>query len=99
MQAKIKYDFLNKIWRHNATGGWYFVSLPKDISKEIKEHLQWQEEGWGRMKATAEVKEFEWDTAIWFDKKHNTYLLPLKTDIRKKASLELDDTIAVSISI
>lgn len=95
MQAKIKYKFSGKIW----DGGWFFVSLPKDISKEIREHLKWQEEGWGRMKATAIIKEIEWNTAIWFDTKHNTYLLPLKANIRKKANLELNDIVNVSIAI
>ncbi len=95
MQAKIRYNFTGKIWN----GGWFFVSLPKDISKEIREHLKWQEEGWGRMKATAIIKEIEWDTAIWFDTKLETYLLPLKADIRKKARLELNDTITLSIKI
>lgn len=99
MHAKIKYDFTGKIWKHNANGGWFFVSLPKEISKEIRENLQWQEEGWGRMKASANVNEFEWDTAIWFDKKHDTYLLPLKSDIRKKAGLKINDRITVRISI
>ena len=95
MQAKIQYNFSGKIWN----GGWFFVSLPKDISKEIRAHLKWQEEGWGRMKATAIIKEIEWDTAIWFDTKLDTYLLPLKADIRKKARLELNDTITLSIKI
>jgi len=99
LQAKIKYDFSGKIWKHNANGGWFFVSLPTDISEEIREHLKWQEEGWGRMKASANVNGLEWNTAIWFDKKLNTYLLPIKADIRKKASLKLDDRINVSISI
>ena len=97
MQAKIKYNFSGKIWKHNAAGGWFFVSLPKDISKEIRETLQWQEEGWGRMKASAVVNGLNWDTAIWFDKKRDTYLLPLKADIREKANLELDNTITVNI--
>lgn len=99
MQAKIKYDFSGKIWKSDSVGGWYFVSLPKEISKEIRENLKWQEEGWGRMKASATVKRFEWDSAIWFDKKLDTYLLPLKAVIRKKASLKLDERITVSISI
>ena len=46
-----------------------FCFFTHDISKEIRENLKWQEEGWGRMKATASVKQIEWDTAIWFDKK------------------------------
>ncbi|XLS29621.1 DUF1905 domain-containing protein [Flavobacteriaceae bacterium M23B6Z8] len=99
MQAKIKYDFSGKIWKHNANGGWFFVSLPKDISKEIREHLKWQEEGWGRMKASAHLDGIQWETAIWFDKRLDTYLLPIKADIRKKAVLNLDDKVSVSISI
>ena len=99
MQAKIKYDFSAKIWKHNSNGGWFFVSLPKDISKEIRQHLKWQEEGWGRMKSSANVNGIEWETAIWFDKKLDTYLLPIKADIRRKLGLNLDDKISVSISI
>lgn len=99
MQAKIKYNFSAKLWQHSSPGGWFFVSLPLDVSKEIRENLKWQEEGWGRMKASATIGKFEWNTAIWFDKKWNTYLLPIKTEIRKKACLQLDKVIAVSISI
>lgn len=99
MQAQIRYEFSSKIWKHNADAGWFFVSLPKKISKEIRDNLQWQEEGWGRMKANATIMEFEWNTAIWFDKKLGTYLLPIKAEIRKKAGLNIDDTITVNISI
>ncbi len=99
MQAKIKYNFSGKIWKHNANGGWIFVSLPIGVTKEIRENLRWQEEGWGRMKATAVVNGMKWDTPIWFDKKHGTYLLPLKADIRKKADLKLGDTITLAVLI
>nr|WP_298998302.1 DUF1905 domain-containing protein [uncultured Allomuricauda sp.] len=99
MQAKIKYEFSGQIWRDNLDGGWFFVSLPKDISKEIRENLQWQEEGWGRMKVVANLNSIEWDTSIWFDKKLATYLLPLKADIRKKANLKSNDRITICISI
>ncbi len=99
MNAKIRYDFKAEIWKHNSEGGWFFVSLPLTVSKEIRESFKWQEEGWGRMKVLASINGVEWDTAIWFDKKHNTYLLPLKSEIRKKAALKLGDTIAVSVFI
>lgn len=99
MDGKIKYTFLTKMWRHNSPGGWYFVSLPHDISAEIRENLQWQEEGWGRMKATAEHKTIKWETAIWFDTKMNTYILPIKAEIRKKSKIELDTDIEINIWI
>lgn len=99
MESGIRYNFSGKVWKHSAEGGWYFVSLPSKISSEIREHLQWQEEGWGRMKATATIGTLSWDTAIWFDKKHQTYLLPLKADIRRKTGIKPDDIIDVMISL
>ena len=93
MTGKIQYQFSTPLWRHNAPGGWYFVSVPQNISKEIRENLQWQEEGWGRMKAKAKIGEVTWDTAIWFDTKRDCYILPIKAEIRKRTQLELDKAI------
>jgi hypothetical protein len=99
MPNLIKYTFSAKIWQYEGPNGWYFVSLPLDISKEIRENLKWQEEGWGRLKATAQIENQEWKTAIWFDTKQNTYLLPLKAAIRTKCKLEKDQEITVSIFV
>ena len=99
MQAKIKYDFSAKLWQHNSPGGWFFVTLPESVSKEIRENLGWQEEGWGRMKASVELRNITWDSAIWYDKKMNSYMLPIKADIRKKTGVLLDEEINVRISI
>ncbi len=99
MEAKIRYEFEGKMWKPNSPGGWYFIALPKQLSKEIRENLKWPEEGWGRMKAAALINKVEWETAIWFDKKMETYLLPIKADIRKKTGIKPDELIAVCISI
>ena len=95
----IQYDFTTRIWKHPGKGGWCFVSLPTEISREIRAHFKWQEEGWGRMKVSAVVREVEWQTAIWFDKKRDTYLLPLKADVRKRAGLKIGEIVAVQIRI
>lgn len=99
MEGKIKYEFSTKMWKHAPTGGWYFVSLPKLISKEIREHFKWQEEGWGRMKASAQIHDVKWETAIWFDTKMETYLLPIKSEIRKKSKLEVHKKVDMQIWI
>lgn len=99
MQSKIRYDFSAQMWKDSMPGGWVFISLPKPISNEIRKHLQFQEEGWGRMKASAIIQGIEWDTAIWYDKKMGTYLLPVRADIRKKGNLELGETLEVSVFI
>jgi len=97
LTGKIKYKFSEKSWQHSSPGGWHFVSLPKGMSKEIRSLLISEEEGWGRLKATAQIGNSEWKTAIWFDTKINTYLLPLKADVRKKESIEAGNKIDVVI--
>lgn len=99
MNNKVKYPFSAEVWRHSSPGGWYFVSLPNNLAKEIREHLKWQEEGWGRLKVVAKIEDSEWETAIWFDTKMDTYLLPLKAEIRKKEQLEIEKTVDVLIWI
>lgn len=99
MTGQIKYEFSAKVWQYSSPGGWYFISLPTDISKEIRENLKWQEEGWGRLKARAKIGNSEWETAIWFDSKHNAYLLPLKAEIRKKENIETGQDLKTSIWI
>ena len=99
MKGKIKYEFKARIWQYIGQGGWHFVSLPNEMAKEIRENLKFEEEGWGRMKATAKIGSIQWETAIWFDTKHKTYLLPLKAEIRKKEKLEAEKDINVIVWI
>lgn len=97
MPTKIKYTFSAKPWQHSSPGGWHFISLPKELATEIRANLKWQEEGWGRLKAQAKIKNSQWDTAIWFDTKMGTYLLPLKAEVRKKEKIVPGEMIEVLI--
>lgn len=98
-QNAVQYQFKAKPWQHIGPGGWYFVSLPVQLSKEIRTVFKMDEEGWGRLKAVAKIGSTEWKTAIWFDTKRNTYLLPLKAEIRKKVPIQMDKTLAISICV
>lgn len=95
--AATEYSFKAKPFHHSPTGGWVFVTLPVKISAQIRQKHKWDEEGWGRLKARARINHTEWSTAIWFDTKQNTYLLPLKADIRKKEGIEAGKTLRVSV--
>ena len=95
----IKFEFASVPWQYRPPGGWHFISLPHDLAEEIRNHFKSEEEGWGRLKATAQIGKTEWTTAIWFDTKINTYLLPLKAEIRRKENITLDKKVKVSIWI
>lgn len=100
MNGMISYQCTSRVWQYaSPKGGWYFITLPIEVSTEIRDNLKWQEEGWGRLRAKAQINDTEWDTAIWFDTKINCYLLPLKAEIRRKENLKIDDTVSVVIRI
>jgi len=67
------------------------------MAEEIRSALKSEEEGWGRLKALAKIGATEWKTAIWFDSKMETYLLPLKSEIRKKEHIEAGKQIEVTL--
>jgi len=99
---RIKYEFTAKPYQYSSSTdmiGWTFVSLSKEMSIEIRENFKQLEEGWGRMKITAKTGKTEWKTAIWFDTKQDTYLLPLKSEIRKKENIVLDKGLEITIWI
>lgn len=95
----VKYEFSAEPWRYNTSGGWYFVSLSNELSKEIRSTFQSEEEGWGRLKTTAKIGNSEWKTAIWFDSKTKSYLLPLKAAIRSKENIDVGEIIKVIVWI
>jgi hypothetical protein len=100
--GQIKYEFSAKTWQHSpldTNGSWCFVAIPKKMSKEIRTLFQSEEEGWGRLKVVAKIGNSEWKTAIWFDTKMDTYLLPLKAEIRKKEQVIIDNIVNIIIWI
>lgn len=98
----VKYEFLARAYPYSTSAdmvGWTIVSLPKEMSVEIRNNYKHLEEGWGRMKVTAKIGNSEWQTAIWFDTKLDTHFLPIKATIRKEEKVTLDKDVKIAIWI
>ncbi|PIP89026.1 MAG: hypothetical protein COW01_15690 [Bdellovibrionales bacterium CG12_big_fil_rev_8_21_14_0_65_38_15] len=98
-EADFTYTFKTKLWKYQGPAGWYFVTVPKQLSKNIRKIHQSSEEGWGRLKSNAVIAKTSWRTAIWFDTKADAYLLPIKAEIRKKESLQEGSKVEITLSI
>lgn len=94
----ITYYFQASVWRYNEAG-WYFVTVPQDLSDEIRDLFSPMEEGWGRLKVKARISDFEWSTALWYDTKIKAYLLALKADIRKRCGVEEGQLLKVEVIV
>ena len=89
----------SKVWLWPAMDAWHFVSVNKKDSKEIKNLFGGTGRGFGSIPITGTVGKTKWNTSIFPDKKSNTYVLPLKKEIRKKEDIEVGKTISFSIEI
>lgn len=79
--------------------GWHFVYIDKKSSKEIKEKYVTLKKGWGSIPVTVTLGKTTWNTSIFPDKKSETYLLPLKAEVRKKENIVARKKVLFSIVI
>lgn len=93
------YSLKARLWKYDGPAGWVFVTLPKTLAKKIRTQHSASEEGWGRLKVNARIGQTSWATAIWFDTKAQSYLLPLKLDVRKKEKLVIGELTTVELAI
>ena len=95
----MKYSFSSKLWLWEGQGAWHFLTLPKDISAEIREAFGAGRPGFGSIHVTATIKDFSWKTSIFPDSESGSYLLPVKAEARKKAEISAGDTAEVNLSL
>ena len=108
-KSKLKKSFKFKskviVWKEgyqdkDNSGLWRFARLPEDISAKIKEMQKGRlRRGWGAIYAKAKIRKSEWVTSIFPDRHSDTYILPLKKQIRYQENLYDGITITVSITI
>jgi len=92
-----KFSFKSKLWKSEGPAGWCFVTIPISSSKEIRDLYKNSEEGWGRLKTTVSIGSSNWKTSVWFDTKFESYLLPVRTSVRKKERLIIGTFVVVTL--
>lgn len=91
------YQFSAEVWYWKGPAPHYFVSVPPDLTAEIKEMEKAATYGWGMIPVNARVGETEWYTAMW--PRDGAYVLPLKLVVRRAERLEEGDTVEVMIEV
>ena len=94
----LRFTSLLWIWRGEAAGRWYFVTVPDEISGEIKAHSLGSPRGFGSVRVEARVAHVTWRTSV-FPLNSGSYLLPIKAEVRKKAGLSAGDEVEVELSL
>ncbi|MBI4080555.1 MAG: DUF1905 domain-containing protein [Candidatus Levybacteria bacterium] len=94
-----QYEIRNNVWLYPGMAGWHFVSIPQDISEDIKNNFGNRKRGWGSLPVIVTIGKTSWRTSIFPDKKVGGYLLPLKAEVRKKEGIVAEDTVSLLLEI
>jgi len=94
----IAFTSLLWIWRSEAAGAWYFLTVPEEQCGEIKAHAFSGPRGFGSVRVEAKIGEVSWRTSV-FPLNKGGYLLPVKAEIRRKAGLSAGDEVQLELEL
>lgn len=95
----LDFAFKAELWEHQGKGSWHFVTLPADISEDVKAFTKENARGFRSVRVSVSVGESTWLTSLFPDKKTGCYLLPVKASIRKAESLSKTDIAKVALEV
>lgn len=87
--------FEAELWLYGGAEPWHFVSLPPDLSDEIRE--VGQARGFGSVRVDVTVGKTNWRTSVFPDRKLGTFLLPVKKEIRESEGLDAGDVVSIRL--
>ncbi len=95
----LDFSFSAALWEWTGKGKWVFVTLPEDISADIKHFTRHTVRGFRTVRVTVKVDETTWQTSLFPDSKRGAYLLPVKKAARVSAGLAIGDTANFTLSV
>lgn len=91
------YKIKARIFKWNSKSAWFFVRIEKETAENIKDNFSMFAGGWGSLPVNVSVGNSTWKTSIFPDK--GTYLLPIKSQIRKAENIKEDDELNIKLEI
>jgi hypothetical protein len=86
-----------KVWS-NDEGRMHFMSVPEELSGEIRVHALESPRGFGSVKVECRIDEVVWRTSV-FPVKAGGYFLPVKVDVCRKAGIAEGDEVTVALEL
>ena len=101
----IQFTSLLWIWKGQAAGRWYFVTVPDEQSAEIKAQAFASPRGFGSVRVEAAIgssagsgQAIVWRTSV-FPLNGGGYILPIKAKVRRDAGISAGDEVTVRLGL
>ena len=91
-------SFDAELWQYAGDGGWHFVTLPAELAEELRSLVP-RRPGFGSVRVAAVVGETRWETSVFPDSKSESYLLPVKQQVRRANDLVPGDRVRVRLTV
>lgn len=95
--ADLHFAFTSTLWEYQGKSAWHFITVPPEISANIK--MLTNHRGFGSVRISASINEVKWKTSLFPDAKSGCYFLPVKDAVRKSCMIGAGDDVAVSIEM
>ena len=93
------FEFAAPLWRSPGAEGWYFVSLPPEISTDICDITAGTRRGFGSVGVAVTIGATSWRTSLFPDSETGSYLLPAKKAVRTAEHLDAGDEVRTQLQI
>ena len=82
----------------DANTSWVFVALPAEDADAVDDAAA-MTGGFGSVKVNVQIGKSSWSTSLFPSKEMQTYVLPLKKAIRTAESIDVGDTVEITIEL
>jgi hypothetical protein len=88
-----------RLWRYPGPGGWHFLTLPPDVSEQLRLRAGALATPGGAVPVVAAIGEARWETSVFYDRKRDAYLLPVKAPVRRQAGIAEGDEVRFTVEV
>ena len=91
------FSFQGPLWHWRGPAPYYFVRVPPAVVEELVDVAAEVSYGWGMVPVEVTVGRYSWETSLW--PKDGGYLLPIRAQVRRGLEIEVDELVAVRLTI
>jgi hypothetical protein len=94
------FDFEAELWTWDTRRAdtWTFVSLPADVSAEVRDRAGGSRRGFGSLRVRVKLGGSTWTTSV-FPAEDGGYVLPVKRPVRNAEGLDVGDVVTVTVEL
>ncbi len=92
-----RFVFEAKVIHWRGPSPYFFAPVPLETAAELRRVARLVTYGWGMLPVEASVGGVAFTTALF--PKDETYLLPLKAAVRRKADITVGDTVSIDVAV